>query len=115
MGVKEEKVEPDGEILEAFGGGMFKIAFENGHAAIGYTSGKMRRYRTGALKGQVEPRRTTRRAAASSIGALNMLGGQMRWFNDRGDGMIARTARPTRYSRPTSSPRLPSVAAPASK
>ena len=45
MGVKEEKVELDGEILEAFGGGMFKIAFENGHEAIGYTSGKMRRYR----------------------------------------------------------------------
>jgi translation initiation factor IF-1 len=45
MGVKEEKVELDGEILEAFGGGMFKIAFANGHEAIGYTSGKMRRYR----------------------------------------------------------------------
>ena len=42
---KEEKVELEGEILEAFGGGMFKIAFENGHEAIGYVSGKMRRYR----------------------------------------------------------------------
>jgi translation initiation factor IF-1 len=42
---KEEKVELEGEILEAYGGGMFKIAFANGHEAIGYVSGKMRRYR----------------------------------------------------------------------
>ncbi len=45
MGVKEQTIELEGEILEAFGGGMFKIAFENGHEALGYTSGKMRRYR----------------------------------------------------------------------
>jgi translation initiation factor IF-1 len=45
MGVKEEKVELEGEILEAYGGGKFRIAFPNGHEAIGYTSGRMRRYR----------------------------------------------------------------------
>ena len=45
MGVKEEKVELEGEILEAFGSGMFKIALDNGHEALGYTSGKMRRFR----------------------------------------------------------------------
>ena len=32
-------------MIEALGGGMFKIAFENGHEAMGYTSGKMRRFR----------------------------------------------------------------------
>jgi translation initiation factor IF-1 len=45
MGVKEEKVEVEGAILEAFGGGMFKIELDNGHEALGYTSGEMRRYR----------------------------------------------------------------------
>lgn len=45
MGAKEEKVEFEGEILEAFGSGMFKIALDNGHEALAYTSGKMRRYR----------------------------------------------------------------------
>ena len=42
---KEEKVELDGEIAEAYGGGKFRINLENGHEAMGYTSGKMRRYR----------------------------------------------------------------------
>jgi translation initiation factor IF-1 len=45
MAVKEEKIEFEGSIAEAFGGGMFKIALDNGHEALGYTSGKMRRYR----------------------------------------------------------------------
>ena len=42
---KEEKVELDGEIVEAFPNGLFKIALENGHETLGYTAGKMRRYR----------------------------------------------------------------------
>jgi translation initiation factor IF-1 len=45
MSVKEEKVELEGEIVEALGSGMFRIALANGHEAIGYTSGKMRRFR----------------------------------------------------------------------
>jgi translation initiation factor IF-1 len=45
MSVKEEKVEVEGDIVEAFGGGMFKIALDNGHETLGYTSGKMRRFR----------------------------------------------------------------------
>ena len=31
--------------MEAFGGGMFRVALDSGHEALGYTSGKMRRYR----------------------------------------------------------------------
>jgi translation initiation factor IF-1 len=42
---KEEKIELSGEIAEAYGGGKFRVALENGHEAMGYTSGKMRRYR----------------------------------------------------------------------
>ena len=45
MAVKEEKIELEGDILEAFGGGMFRISLDNGHEALGYTYGKMRRYR----------------------------------------------------------------------
>jgi len=42
---KEEKIELAGEIAEAYGGGKFRVTLENGHEAMGYTSGKMRRFR----------------------------------------------------------------------
>jgi translation initiation factor IF-1 len=42
---KEEKVELEGEVVEAFPNGLFKIALDNGHETLGYTAGKMRRYR----------------------------------------------------------------------
>jgi translation initiation factor IF-1 len=42
---KEEKVELEGEILESFRSGMHRIALDNGHEALGYTSGRMRRYK----------------------------------------------------------------------
>ena len=48
---KEEKVELEGEIVEAFGKGMYKIALDNGHETLGYTSGKMRRYRIRIVPG----------------------------------------------------------------
>jgi translation initiation factor IF-1 len=35
----------DGEVLEALGGGMFRVELDNGHGLIAYTAGKMRRYR----------------------------------------------------------------------
>ena len=42
---KEEKVELAGEVVEAFRNGMYRIALDNGHETLGYTSGRMRRYR----------------------------------------------------------------------
>jgi translation initiation factor IF-1 len=42
---KEEKIEMDGEVVEAFPNGLFKIQLENGHETLGYTAGKMRRFR----------------------------------------------------------------------
>ena len=48
---------------------MFRIALDNGHETIGYTAGKMRRYRIRIFPGdriRVELRRTTSTAAASS-------------------------------------------------
>jgi translation initiation factor IF-1 len=43
--VAEEKIEMDGEVLEALGSGMFRVSLDNGHSLIAYTAGKMRRYR----------------------------------------------------------------------
>ena len=45
MAEKEEKIELEGEVLEAFRSGMFRIALDNGHETLCYTAGKMRRYR----------------------------------------------------------------------
>ena len=32
-------------MVEAFRSGQYRIALDNGHEALGYTAGKMRRYR----------------------------------------------------------------------
>ena len=45
MADSEGKVEVQGEIIEAFRGGMYRIALDNDHETLGYVSGKMRRYR----------------------------------------------------------------------
>jgi len=45
IATKEEKLEMEGEIAEAFPNGMFKVKLDNGHEALGYTAGKMRRHR----------------------------------------------------------------------
>ena len=44
-GSKEEKIEMEGEVVEALRNGFFRIALDNGHETLGYTAGKMRRYR----------------------------------------------------------------------
>ncbi len=48
---KEEKVEMEGEVVEALRSGMFRIALDNGHETLGYTAGKMRRFRIRILPG----------------------------------------------------------------
>jgi translation initiation factor IF-1 len=45
MAEKEQKVEVEGEVVEAYRSGMYRIALENGHETLGYTAGRMRRYR----------------------------------------------------------------------
>ena len=32
-------------MVEAFRNGLFKVELDNGHSAVGYTAGKLRRYR----------------------------------------------------------------------
>lgn len=51
MGGKEEKIELDGEITEALRNRNFRIMLDNGHEMIGYSSGKMRRYRIRMVPG----------------------------------------------------------------
>jgi translation initiation factor IF-1 len=42
---KEQKIEVEGEVVESFRSGMYRVQLENGHDTLAYTSGKMRRYR----------------------------------------------------------------------
>jgi translation initiation factor IF-1 len=48
---KEEKIEMEGEIIESLRNRMFRIRLDNGHVMIGYTAGKMKRYRIRMLLG----------------------------------------------------------------
>src|SRR5215203_3107251 len=48
---KEDKIEFEGEVIEAFRNGMYKILLDNGNETLGYTAGKMRRYRIKILPG----------------------------------------------------------------
>jgi len=45
IAVKEEKIEMEGEIVESLRSGMFRIRLDNGHEMLGYTAGKMKRFR----------------------------------------------------------------------
>jgi translation initiation factor IF-1 len=48
---KEEKVEFEGEVVEALRNGQFRVALDTGHEALGYMSGRMRRFRIRILPG----------------------------------------------------------------
>ena len=41
----------EGEVVEAFRSGMYIVLLENGQETLGYTAGKMRRYRIKILPG----------------------------------------------------------------
>ena len=41
---KEEKVELEGEVVEALPNAMFEVELENGHKLIAYVAGRMRCY-----------------------------------------------------------------------
>jgi translation initiation factor IF-1 len=48
---KEEKIDMEGEVVEALRNGMYRIQLDNGHETLGYTAGKMRRNRIRILPG----------------------------------------------------------------
>jgi translation initiation factor IF-1 len=45
MAVKEEKLEVEGEVIEALRSQQFRIRLDSGHETLGYMAGRMRRYR----------------------------------------------------------------------
>jgi translation initiation factor IF-1 len=51
MAVKEEKLEVEGEVIEALRSQMFRIRLDNGHETLGYMAGKMKRYRIRVFPG----------------------------------------------------------------
>ena len=51
MAEKEQKIELEGEILEALSNGKYRVALDNGHETLGYLAGKMRRFRIRILPG----------------------------------------------------------------
>ena len=51
MAGKEEKIEFEGEVLEAMSNGKYRIVLDNGHETLGYTSGRMKRHRIRMLLG----------------------------------------------------------------
>jgi translation initiation factor IF-1 len=51
MATKEEKIEMEGEVIEALRNRMFRVRLDNGHEMIGYTAGRMKRYRIRMLLG----------------------------------------------------------------
>jgi translation initiation factor IF-1 len=48
---KEEKIEMEGEIVEALPNTMFRVKLDNGHEVLGHISGKMRRHYIRILPG----------------------------------------------------------------
>jgi translation initiation factor IF-1 len=48
---KEQKLEFDGEIVEALSNGKYRVGLDNGHETLGYLAGKMRRFRIRVLPG----------------------------------------------------------------
>jgi translation initiation factor IF-1 len=51
VATKEEKIEFEGEVLEALSNGKYRVALDNGHETLGYVAGKMRRHRIRVLPG----------------------------------------------------------------
>ena len=48
---KEDKVEFEGEVVEALPNAMFRVQLDNGHEVLGHVAGKMRRFRIRVLNG----------------------------------------------------------------
>ncbi len=47
----EEKVDFEGEVVEALPNLMFRVLLDNGHEVLGHLAGKMRRHRIRVLPG----------------------------------------------------------------
>ena len=75
----------EGEVLEALGSGMFRVALDNGHELIAYTAGKMKKNRIKTLAGD---RVTVEKSANRTL--IEMVDASQPW---------ARRRAPTRSAR----------------
>ena len=48
---KEDKVEFEGEVIEALPNAMFRVKLDNDHVVLGHVAGKMRRFRIKVVPG----------------------------------------------------------------
>jgi translation initiation factor IF-1 len=46
-----DKIEFEGEVIEALRGRMFRIRLDNGHQTLGYLAGRLKRYRIRVMLG----------------------------------------------------------------
>jgi translation initiation factor IF-1 len=51
MNENADKVEFEGEVIEALRGRMFRIQLDNGHETLGYLGGRLKRYRIRVMLG----------------------------------------------------------------
>jgi translation initiation factor IF-1 len=51
MNENADKVEFEGEVIEALRGRMFRIQLDNGHQTLGYLGGRLKRYRIRVMLG----------------------------------------------------------------
>ncbi len=51
MSQNSDKVELEGEVIEALRGRMFRIRLDNGHLTLGYLAGRLKRYRIRVMLG----------------------------------------------------------------
>jgi translation initiation factor IF-1 len=51
MSEKSDKIEMEGEVIEALRGRMFRIRLDNGHQTLGYLAGRLKRYRIRVMLG----------------------------------------------------------------
>ncbi len=82
---KEDKVEFEGEVIEALPNAMFRVKLDNDHVVLGHVAGKMRRFRIRILPGIV--------CAASSPPTI--------WTAPGSSTGIAKAAVPRRSAPPT--------------
>ena len=85
---KEEKVELEGEVVEALPNAMFRVKLDNmDRVVLGHVAGKMRRFRIRILPGRsspgralaVRPRSGAHRLSASLTGESGSLGRWGQW------------------------------------
>ena len=51
MSENDDKIELEGEVIEALRGRMFRIQLDNGHQTLGYLAGRLKRYRIRVMLG----------------------------------------------------------------